>query len=606
MAKPTPGKLLLYWHTLKWLKPVQWRYRIKNALQAQVRRCFPDRVRRNIERHLPDTIACQPHSAPVAWFEKTHNGSHGMFCAEDILRGRFTFLHNSKQFEGPVKWENTECTDLWNFNLHYFEYLDALAASTNNAAEDTIRALLKGWIDNNTCPAQTAWHPYPISLRTINWIKLLINYPQYNDEKTLRSLYSQLLFLERNIEGHLQVNHLLENGRALLFGGIFFDGNDAQRWCDQGLRILKQEIAEEYLPGGGHFERSPMYHCILLEALLNTHALLASTQHETTWLTQPLQKMCAWVEKIKCPDGTFPLFNDAAIGISSTPDEIISNAMRMIGYKPLQKLEAVRDCDQFFVLDADPFFCAVDGAPIGPSYNSGHAHSDNFTYDLFLNGKPLVVDAGTFAYDITPRRIADRSTAQHNTVVINGLEQSEVWSGFRVARRSNPTLSKASRSGDLLVFRGEYTNQVDPSQQIAHERIIVIKPNQWLLIWDTITARDDIEAESFCRLAPGWSAHENAHGYSIQQTGQPPVYFYPIQTNSHSIRESAYAPEFGKSLPTQQISLLTTRHRIVETGYLFSLSDFLPEPHLHIERKADSLYANLCGAEERVDLLKHK
>ena len=157
---------------------------------------------------------------------------------------------------------------------------------------------------------------------------------------------------------------------------------------------------------------------------------------------------------------------------------LLINAERMLKYERKSHLKPVRDCDQFFVLNAAPFFCVVDGAPIGPSYNPGHAHSDNFTFDLFFRNAPLVVDAGTFSYDVTPQRIASRSTAEHNTVVINGLEQSEAWGGFRVARRSNPTLSRSGRCGDHLVFQGQYTNRVDPSQRITHERIIIVRSDR--------------------------------------------------------------------------------------------------------------------------------
>ena len=604
MVGSTPNRFLLYWHTLKWLKPVQWYYRIRNAMQNQIRQRFPGCVRRALLRRVPQNIALRTGSRPVAWFEKLHNGEHGMFCVEDVLKGRFTFLNNSKQFDGPVVWENPEFTYLWDFNLHYFEYLEALVSVNDDSSEETISMLLNGWIDNNPCPVQPAWHPYPVSLRTINWIKLFVTYPQFANVTILCSLYSQLLFLEQNVEGHLQVNHLLENARALLFGGLFFEGKDAHRWLSTGLRFLKREIREEYLPNGGHFERSPMYHCVLLQALLDTNAYLTSTKHDVEWLSEPLRKMCVWLENIQCPDGSFPLFNDAAIGISSMPEEILCNAERILGYERKRRFEPVRDCDQFFVLNAEPFFCVVDGAPIGPSYNPGHSHSDNLTYELFYQGRPLVVDAGTFSYDVNPERVASRSTAAHNTLVINGLEQSEAWGGFRVARRSDPTLSRADRCGDYLVFQGKYGNRVDPRQKITHERIMIIRPHRWMLVWDTIEARGRIEAESLCRFAPGWTVRQESFGYSIHNLEQVAIRLYPIQIDSGSLRESRYAPEFGKSLPVQQLSLLADGHCHIETGYLFSLVAIPSETDLRIERKSSGMYIYMNGAEESVGCRK--
>jgi len=573
-----PGKLTLLFHTLRYLRPVQWRYRIKNTLQGQLHKRFPEYTRRALLRRVPAAIALRSSVGRVAWFEKTHDGQHGFFRPEEIVERRFTFLGCTRQFDGLVRWRNADVSYLWDFNLHYFEYLEPLAELGTEESAAYTRALIAAWIDENPCPVQPGWHPYPLSLRTINWIKLFINHPGFADDAVLRSLYAQLLFLERNLEGHLQVNHLLENGRGLLFGGLYFDGPDADRWFKLGLRLLMQEVDEEYLSHGGHFERSPMYHCILLEALLDTHAYLAAAGHDVAWLAGPLRGMCAWLEDIRTPDGWFPLFNDAAIGVSASPDEVLRNAARMLGYERKASLVEVRDCDQFFVLDAGEMVCAVDGAPIGPSYNAGHAHSDNFTFELFVDGAKVVADAGTSTYEVTPQRSAERSTAAHNTVLINGIEQSEAWGGFRVARRSNPEFSQAGRSGECLVFRGRYCNQVDASQGVSHERIIALHDSGWMLVWDVVEARGDISAESLCRFVPDCEVQTTESAYSITRPGSAALRLWPIGSNRVTLREDRYGPEFGKSLPATQVSMIAEGARSVAFGYLIARDGITSTP----------------------------
>lgn len=595
-------RLILYWHTVRYMKPVQWRHRVKNIIKARYRRWFPGRARRRLLRHVPPSISWSRADKNIEWFRKEHDGSHGMFRAEDVVRGRFAFLNCTKDFHGPVQWENPEFSYLWDFNLHYFEYLEPLIRLDDAESDAVIRALLKGWIDKNPYPRQPAWHPYPVSLRTINWIKLLVNHPQFGCEKVLRSLYSQILFLEKNLEKHLLANHLLENGRALLFGGLFFEGQDACRWLEMGLRILKDEVQEEYLPHGGHYERSPMYHCILLEGLLDTHAYLAATGRETQWLIQPLLKMCEWLENITCPDGSFPLFNDAAIGISAMPDEILANADRMIGFRRRSRLDSVRDCDEFFILDAAPFFCAVDGAPLGPRYNPGHAHSDNFTYELFFKGNRFVVDSGTFSYDVNPERVASRSTAAHNTVVVNGMEQSEVWGAFRVGRRSDPLFSKTGRHGACRVFQGKYVNALTPRQAISHERIIVVMPCRWMLVWDTVEARGSIRAVNQCRFAPGWRLAETASAYDVCHDQHGVVACYPLRAEKISIGAGQYAPEFGKTLAVQTLSLEVAGQQKVEAGYVFANEDIGVISEMCIARDGAEITICLEGAAIRVDL----
>jgi uncharacterized heparinase superfamily protein len=78
----------------------------------------------------------------------------------------------------------------------------------------------------------------------------------------------------------------------------------------------------------------------------------------------------------------------------------------------------------------------VDVGNIGPDYIPGHSHSDTFSFVLYIDGKPFIVDTGTSTYETCERRLIERSTASHNTVQVDSQEQSEVWGSFRVARRA--------------------------------------------------------------------------------------------------------------------------------------------------------------------------
>ena len=48
---------------------------------------------------------------------------------------------------------------------------------------------------------------------------------------------------------------------------------DAARWMDKGLKIIDEEMHEQVLDDGGHFELSPMYHSVMLELVLDLLAL---------------------------------------------------------------------------------------------------------------------------------------------------------------------------------------------------------------------------------------------------------------------------------------------------------------------------------------------
>jgi uncharacterized heparinase superfamily protein len=98
----------------------------------------------------------------------------------------------------------------------------------------------------------------------------------------------------------------------------------------------------------------------------------------------------------------------------------------------------------------------IDIGKVGPSYQPGHAHSDTFNFELIKKGIPIFVDTGISTYEKNFNRQKQRSTYSHNTVKIGSKDQTQVWGGFRVAKRAKIThltektnLIEASHDGYL-------------------------------------------------------------------------------------------------------------------------------------------------------------
>lgn len=604
-----PSRVALLWHTLRHLRPVQWRHRLRAAALTPAYRRAPGLISAAIWHRVPVAPRLREPDRKVNWFRKQHTGHHGMFSPEDVLNGKFRFLHLEKQFGSVPSWKNPEFTYLWDFNLHYFEYLPALTERWHAASGEpqarigtVLAALLDSWIRSNPCPIKPAWHPYPTSLRVLNWIRALQQCPELGSSSVLRSLYAQVLWLEQNIEGHLMVNHYLENGRSLLAAGLYFDGEDAERWRKRGESMVRGELAEEWLPCGGHFERSPMYHAILIEGLLDTHAQIVATGAAADWLRAPLLRMCDWLAAAQTPDAWYPLFNDTAIGISASPEEIFANAERMIGYRRAARVEPISDCDRLWLLRETDFVCAVDGAPIGPDYNPGHAHADNLSFEAWYRGEKLVVDPGVFTYDTGTARRWLRSSLSHNTVVVNGHDQSETWGGFRVGRRSHAQ-SWAAQIGGALVFRGTYRNQLAKSEGIQHERIVVLLPSSHLVVWDTVTAAGAIDAESRCQFGPEWSlTSEAAGGFQIEHAKGHRLFCRPFGSRAEAIGEGFYSPEFGLAQRVKCLTFTAQGAKRIEMG--FTIGNAAPEraAPIAVERVAEMLTISVGSERYSIDL----
>lgn len=347
-------------------------------------------------------------------------------CGSEPL-GEFVFLNLAAK---PKGWNDESLDMLWRYNLHYF---DCLAAKN---AEDA--KLVERWIVENPKGAIPGWDPYPISLRIVNWIKWLsaFNYKEHKD-RIVESLREQVGWLERHIEWHILANHLLANLKALVIGNRFL-GCD----CDKWMRLYKKQIAEQVLSDGGHYERSVMYHAIILEDVLD---VIKFCGDDGAWLRPVAAKMLRFLVNMTGPDGKIAMFNDAADGIARPTDWLVDYAKKLGLEAPVADPFADFPDTGYTRITAGGFVLFVDTAPIGPDYQPGHAHADTLTYELYYKGRKIVTDVGTSEYR-GKRRAYERSTAAHNVVEIDGRNSSEVWSSHRVGARAHVVEREVSLS----------------------------------------------------------------------------------------------------------------------------------------------------------------
>ncbi|MBK9252405.1 MAG: hypothetical protein IPM70_11155 [Proteobacteria bacterium] len=182
----------------------------------------------------------------------------------------FRFLNEERALE-DCGWDSPAVPRLWRYNLHYFEDLNARGSQKRR---DLQAQAVNRWIAENPPVEGSGWEPYPTSLRVVNWIKWLRN-GEPPDTAWLASLAHQVRWLERRLEWHLLGNHLFVNAKALFIAGLYFEGEEANRWRNRGVSILTRQLAEQVLADGGQFERTPMYHRLAWEDVLDPAGILA-------------------------------------------------------------------------------------------------------------------------------------------------------------------------------------------------------------------------------------------------------------------------------------------------------------------------------------------
>jgi hypothetical protein len=433
-------------------------------------------------------FACVPDIQPVR-FELREQANKAAVKQGSV----FTFLNQT--FDTKYEWFPHGVSRLWLYNLHYLDWVFELQAHD-------FQAIVTDWIEKVPVGAKNAWHPYTVSLRIGN---LIWYYSAHTNDfqsdfklKLVNSIYNQTKYLAANLEFDVLGNHLIENCEALIISGVFFNNN---KWRDKGLKILDRQLKEQILPDGGHYERSPMYHCIVLEDLLAVHqALLFSGITDALWLTDAIRRMTIFLDGIcinpvkpKLPsvpvsfsplrvgegpgvrskhEVNIPLLNDSAYGIAFSPDILLNYA------KEKTSIEIPRDDNYTYINCKDTGIHIVkhgswrtifDVGQICPDFLPAHAHNDMLSILLWHNNQPVLTDSGVYEYASGEWRNYFRSSKAHNTVTIDNIEQNEIYSSFRVGRRGKPYGFTTNANGsEATCFHNCYRHiKIETGRKIA-------------------------------------------------------------------------------------------------------------------------------------------
>jgi uncharacterized heparinase superfamily protein len=422
-------RLGLYWNTCIRFPKAQLFQRLAHA--AWMPRA-PSELHASMQR-MPSIRT--PIHRPRSWFDD----------------GTVRFIGIDGRCDSPESWQDRRHGLLWNFNLHYFEDLLAPDAGSRTGFH---RSLLHRWAKENPPVTGTGWLPYPCSLRISNWIKWHLS-GGYLDDKLVRSLATQAEWLDKRCEHHLRGNHLFVNAKALCMAGLAIDCARSNHWLESSLKILRTEVPAQVLPDGGHCERSPMYHSLVLEDVLDMLNLAFAAglpdRHPLVTLLRPcVAPMLEWLGSMCHPDGDFAFFNDCALGIAPTLDQLEQYAERVTGNQSSGSKRGTRQlaASGFTRLVSGPWTVLLDTGSAGPKEQPAHAHAGTLSLEASLLGHRLFVNSGTSTYSIGDARMHERGTAAHSCVQVGQSDSSQVWASFRMGRRARVTAAELTSCAD--------------------------------------------------------------------------------------------------------------------------------------------------------------
>jgi len=383
----------------------------------------------------------------------------------------FIFLNKSYAFNKGIDWDFSLFGKLWTYQLQYFDFLHQ---ENSNEFKEEFYQIIQDFIEHIPYSA-TSKEPYPISVRTINWVKYF-SIHGIPEEKTLSGMYSQLMMLEDQLEYQHLANHLMENALGLLFGGIFFGDIRLYR---KGRKILLRELPKQILADGAHFELSPMYHCLTTFRLLDLLQILSGNQSRLGRLDKNLSdfieiirnyafKMLDWLKSFAYHDGSIAHFNDSTKGLAPATYQLFDYGTSM-GWKRTNI--ALRECGYRHLISGD-IEIIIKAGHVGPHYNVAHAHADSLSFTLFHKSFEVITDRGVSTYEKNEVRQEERGTESHNTVVWKGQNSSDVWGGFRVGKKAKTIITKDDDKHVIASHNG-YPVRHERSWYLSENKLII-------------------------------------------------------------------------------------------------------------------------------------
>ncbi len=543
-----------------------------------------------LRRLIPTRLWFQRASLPELKIDKKHLSRYVKYAqnwadvedslaseAKSILEGNWKYAGETVPIKILLERDDKTLSPLAMYGFHSFEFLWTLCLAQLQKPEREYATfaenIVKQWIKRYPVGTSVAWDPYPTSYRIRYWI-LAMQLWQWKDDEILNSLAIQTKYLSRSLEYHLKANHLIQNLCGLIISSATLFPSELSGF----LLLLEKELEEQILEDGGHYERVPMYH---LHVFLDLLAVMGVLKEPPEFLKNALSKMYAYLEKITLSDSDIPLFGDSVHGHLPTSEKALQVGGKYLpvsGNTHESCISLPQSGYYIYKNEKEPCFnLIVRAGESGPHFQLAHSHCDQLSYELLFGQRRLIVDSGMHGYAGSPYRIFQRSTRAHNTVYIEGEEQLECWSTFRVARRGKALWTVWEPYEDGQLFAGAfqyYTGSI-------HTRAMYLLPDKGLLCWDWIETQKEKNIYNLIHLHPNMQVEMTNFSILLQcdriKISVCPVdnEFLEIITGSSQPQQGWYSECFGSVIPNPVIVLKkkSTAKTLTKYGYWISFSD---------------------------------
>lgn len=381
-------------------------------------------------------------------------------------------------------------------------------------------------------------------------------------QRWLESIHRHARFVGGYFSRHSSANnHLIGEAVGLYIAGCTFPyWPEARCWLATAATIIERETLLQNAADGVNREQAVSYQQFELDLLLL--AVLAARARDRRFIPAAERRIVAMLEfvaGIMDVGGNVPSIGDSDDGcvvkLSQEPDfcryrsvlatgallfdrdDLKARAARLddktrwlIGeradarfnartHTPMPRARRAFTDGGYYVLGCnlesqDEVRLVVDAGPLGYNGIAAHGHADALAFTLSVGGTEFLVDPGTYTYHPGgPWRAYFRGTAAHNTVLVDGEDQSEPGGTFMWLRKANAACSFWHSSALRDVFEGWHDGYLRLADPVLHRRRIVLdKETRRIFVDDTLEMSGEHDVELRFHCAPQCRAYPTADG----------------------------------------------------------------------------------------------
>lgn len=423
---------------------------------------------------------------------------------------------------GDIKyvWEKSRFTFLYDLIRYDFHFSEDQST--------TVFELIADWIDRNPINCGPNWKcSQEIALRVLNWTFALHYYrgsPTLNQlllDKILCSIYGQMRHVAANIifsQIAVRNNHVLTEALSIFVVGLMFPYfPESVQWRNQGKHIFEQEIIAQIADDGTYLQFSMNYHRVVVQLMtwgirlaeLNggrmCDGVYARAKASLIFLRACQSNANGQLPNYGHNDGAlfFPLteckFRDFRPQMAALANVLGINSSYQEGEWTEESEWLIGDLNSW-PAPVNVITGSVSNFPEGGyriirnrgtlsflrcgSYNSRPFQADHNHLDIWINGRNILRDAGTWLYNADEESVRYFSgTRGHNTIMIGDFDQMQKQHRFIWTHWIRKATGKSGSTGNEYWIEAEFEGFRHINRGIVHKRRVVKKVGQlhWVI-----------------------------------------------------------------------------------------------------------------------------